>query len=112
MKFVQFSMLTCRTKLNKWLVRHHRKVMLGQNAADQRRGWMTETIVPLMYGDSFTKESNRSRFGRRKGRTGVEATFTGTLKKELARVKILNTKKMRVKLKKDLIIMSELMNRN
>jgi len=66
MKFVQFSLLTGKTKLNRRLVRQHRKVMLGQNAVDQRRGWMSEKIVPLMYGDSFTKESNRSRFSRRK----------------------------------------------
>jgi hypothetical protein len=80
MKFVEFSLLTGRAKLNR-LVRQHRKAMLGQNTTNQRGGRMTEMIVPLMYGDFFTNEGSRGRFERREGGPRVETSFTGTLKK-------------------------------
>jgi hypothetical protein len=84
--------------------------LIKYDAPQEERG-VTEAMMPLVKRHTFTNKGSR-KIRRRKGRRGprVEAPLTQAVEEELPSAKILDTKKRRVKFKKNLVIMCELID--
>ncbi len=85
--------------------------MRGKNTTNNTKSRMTQAKVTFIERDTFTKESKKRASSRHKRRPWVETTSNWALEQQFPRFEILNMKTRRVKFYKNMIITSELIDR-